>query len=52
VTGALREELAHWLDCLRTRTPSPIVPLADGVAAVRLAEAIVRSAESGDPVQA
>jgi predicted dehydrogenase len=52
VTGALREELAHWLDCVRTGTPSPIVPLADGVTAVRLAEAIVRSAERGDPVEA
>jgi predicted dehydrogenase len=50
VTGALREELAHWLDCVRTRTPSPIAPLADGVAAVRLAEAIVRSAGSGTAV--
>jgi predicted dehydrogenase len=51
VTGALREELAHWLECVRSGTPSPVVPLEDGVTAVRLAEAIVRSAERGAPVE-
>jgi predicted dehydrogenase len=51
VTGALREELAHWLDCVRAGTPSPIAPLGDAVTAVRLAEAIVRSADGGTPVE-
>jgi predicted dehydrogenase len=51
VTGALREELAHWLDCVRAGTPSEIVPLDDAVTAVRLAAAIVRSAGSGAPVE-
>jgi len=50
VTGALREELAHWLERVRSGTPSEIAPLADAVTAVRLAEAIVRSAGSGVPV--
>jgi len=51
VTGALREELAHWLDCVRAGTRSPIAPLEDSVSAVRLAEAIVRSAGTGAPVE-
>ena len=51
VTGALREELAHWLDCVRAGRRSPIAPLEDSVSAVRLAEAIVRSAGSGAPVE-
>lgn len=51
VTGALREELGHWLECVRAGTPSRIVPLDDAVTAVRLAEAIVRSAGSGAPVE-
>jgi predicted dehydrogenase len=51
VTGALREELAHWLDHVRSGTPSQIAPLEDAVTAVRLAEAIVRSAGSGAPVE-
>lgn len=51
VTGALREELAHWLDCVRAGTPSRIVPLEDGVTAVRLAVAIVQSSRSGAPVE-
>ena len=50
VTGALREELAHWLECVRSGTASEIAPLEDAVTAVRLAEAIVHSAGSGVPV--
>jgi len=51
VGGALREELSHWLDCVRAGTPSAIVPLEDGVMAVRIADAIVRSAETDAPVE-
>ena len=51
VAGALREELAHWLECVRAGAPSEIVPVADGVAAVGLAEAIVESASRGAPVK-
>src|SRR5215211_6483942 len=43
VSGALREELSHFLDCVRARRPSPLAPPEVGAAAVRLAEAIVRS---------
>ncbi len=51
MAGALRDELAHFVECVRTGTNSPIAPLADSVQAVALADAIVRSAESGEPVE-
>jgi predicted dehydrogenase len=51
MAGALRDELAHFVECVRAGTQSPIAPLADSVQAVALAEAIVRSAESGEPVE-
>jgi predicted dehydrogenase len=51
MAGALRDELAHFAECVRTGTESPIAPLADSVQAVALAEAIVRSAELGEPVE-
>jgi predicted dehydrogenase len=50
MAGALRAELAHFAECVRADTESPIAPLADSVQAVALAEAIVRSAELGEPV--
>lgn len=51
IGGALREELAHWIACVRAGAPSEIVPVADSVAAVGLAEAIVESASRGAPVE-
>jgi predicted dehydrogenase len=51
VEGAIRAELAHFVDCARRREPSALVPVADGVAAVEVADAIVRSAASGVPVR-
>lgn len=50
VAGALRSELEHFLACVRERRPSDIVPLAAGVAGVRIAEAIVASAERDEAV--
>jgi predicted dehydrogenase len=50
VSGALREELAHFLDCARTGKPSPIAPPETAAVAVRLAEAIVRSSREGEAV--
>ncbi|MCA1688613.1 MAG: Gfo/Idh/MocA family oxidoreductase [Actinobacteria bacterium] len=43
VSGALREELSHFLDCVRTGKRSHLAPPETGAVAVRLAEAIVRS---------
>lgn len=51
MAGALRAELEHFLECVRSGSSSPIAPLADSVEAVALADAIVRSAESGEPVE-
>lgn len=48
--GALREELAHFVACATERRPSTIVPLSQSVESVEIAEAIIRSAASGEPV--
>lgn len=50
VCGALREELAHFLGCVRSRTPSKIAPPEEAARAVRLAEAIVDSSRTGEVV--
>ena len=47
IAGALREEVAHFLDCVRAGTPSPVASVADAVAGLRIAEAVVESAETG-----
>jgi predicted dehydrogenase len=51
IQGALREELFHFLECVRIKAPSTIMPHETAVNAVVLAEAIVRSAREGQPVQ-
>jgi predicted dehydrogenase len=51
VGGALREELAHFVDCARAGEQSPLVPAETGAAAVRLAEAIVLSSQKGETVE-
>ena len=48
VAGALREELAHFVDCVRAGVQSPLVPAQTGATAVRLAETIVRSSQLGE----
>lgn len=50
VGGALREELAHFVDCVHAGEQSPLVPAETGATAVRLAEAIVTSSREGMPV--
>lgn len=50
VSGALREELSHFLDCVRTGKHSPLAPPETGALAVRLAEAIVRSSREDKAV--
>ena len=50
VIGALREELAHFLECVRTRRQSSLISAETGALAVRLAEAIVRSSREGEVV--
>jgi predicted dehydrogenase len=50
VAGALREEVTHFLDCVRRGVPSPIASVDDAVAGLRIAEAIVESAATGREV--
>ena len=50
VTGPLRDELAHFCDVARRREPSALVPVEDAVAAVGVADAIIRSSAAGTPV--
>jgi predicted dehydrogenase len=51
IGGALREEIAHFLDRVRRGAPESMASVADAVAGLRLAEAIIASAESGEPVE-
>jgi predicted dehydrogenase len=51
VSGALREELAHFLDRARAAEPSFLAPPETAAVAVRLAEAIVRSSREGEAVE-
>jgi len=50
VGGALREEDAHFIACVRAGAASPVASLDDAVAGLRIAEAIVASAETGHEV--
>jgi predicted dehydrogenase len=45
IAGALREEDAHFIDNVRTGTPSSVASVADAVEGLRIAEAIIASAE-------
>ena len=50
VAGALRDQLAHFCDVARRREPSALVPVEEAVAAVGVADAIVRSSADGRAV--
>ena len=50
IGGALREEDAHFLDRVRRGAPESIASVADAVAGLRVAEAIMASAASGRAV--
>jgi predicted dehydrogenase len=45
IAGALREEDAHFVDNVLTGTPSTVASVADAVEGLRIAEAIIASAE-------
>jgi len=51
ILGALRAELEHFTDCVASRHPSSIAPLADSVHGVAVAEAMARSMHSGKIIQ-
>jgi predicted dehydrogenase len=47
IAGALREEDAHFIDNVRGGTPSTVASVTDAVEGLRIAEAIIASAEQG-----
>ena len=50
IGGALREEDAHFLDRVRRGAPETTASVADAVAGLRVAEAIMAAAAAGSPV--
>lgn len=50
IGGALREEVTHFLDCVRRDVPSPVASVADAAAILEIAEAIIESSETGREV--
>ena len=50
VSGALRDELAHFASCALAGTPSPIISPDDARAALAVVLALIESAARGEPV--
>jgi UDP-N-acetylglucosamine 3-dehydrogenase len=50
VSGALRDELAHFASCALAGTPSPIITPDDAYAALAVVLALIESASTGEPV--
>jgi UDP-N-acetylglucosamine 3-dehydrogenase len=50
VTGALRDELAHFASCALAGTPSTIIRPEDAYAALAVVLALIESASTGEPV--
>jgi predicted dehydrogenase len=51
IGGALRDEVAHFIDRVRRGAPESIASVADAVMGLRVAEAIVKSAAIGNAVE-
>jgi predicted dehydrogenase len=51
IEGPLMSELQHFIDCVRNRQASAILPPQAAVATVQVAEAVVRSCREGRPVR-
>ena len=51
IGGALREEVAHFLQRVRGGGPESVASVADALAGLRVIEAIVASAARGSPVE-
>jgi predicted dehydrogenase len=50
IAGALREEDAHFIDCVQRAQPSTVTSVDDAVEGLRIAEAIIESAATGREV--
>lgn len=51
IGGALREEDAHFIERVRHFAPETTTSVADAIAGLRIGEAVVASATSGQPVE-
>jgi predicted dehydrogenase len=51
IAGALREEDGHFIDRVRRGAPESTASVADAIAGLRVAEAIVTSAQTRNPVE-
>lgn len=51
VGGALRDEVAHFIQCVRTGTPSTVASVRDALEGLRIGEALVESARTGAEVR-
>lgn len=51
IVGALKEQLAYIGECALNGTPPDIVSFEDAIHGIEVADAIVRSARSGEPVE-
>ena len=51
IAGVLRAEDAHFIECVRTGVPSPVASVADALEGLRIGEAIIASAASGEVVR-
>jgi len=50
VEGPLMSELTHFAECVRASAPSAIVRPQDALNVIRVATAVIRSAEQGQPI--
>ena len=50
-TGALRDELGYFAECIRQNQPPNVITAEEAVRAVIVMEAAERSAETGSPVE-
>jgi predicted dehydrogenase len=51
VGGALRDEVAHFIDCVRTGQPSTVASVHDALEGLRIGEALITSARTGAEVR-
>lgn len=51
IGGAIRAELQHFIGLVGRKAPSKVAPLSDSVYALKIADAIVRSAKEGKAIR-
>lgn len=51
VSGALRDELSHFVSCALAETPSPIITPEDAYATLEVVLGLIESASTGHPIE-